>query len=46
MKIRDMDNEFWARGKWITNPILQVNKSMNNTNKLYTQLTVFFFLST
>lgn len=45
MKIRDMDIKFWARGKWVTNQILQVNEGMNNTSKLYAQLTAFFFLS-
>lgn len=34
MKIRDTDNEFQGRGKWITNQILQANEGMNNTNKL------------
>lgn len=45
MKIRDMDNKFWARGKWVTNQILQVNEGMNNISKLYTKLTAFFSLS-
>lgn len=45
MKIRDMDNKFWDRHKWITNQILQVNEGMNNTSKLHTLLTAFFFLS-